>query len=603
MAGYIGSKSSGIISGIDASIAELNLNDKASANGTTEANKVLTADANKDVTAIRNLTATGDVTAGGAVAVTGNVTAGGSVTATGTVTRALTRGSIDVGNSSGVSSALAKGAAGTVLTSDGTDLSFVEASGGGEQTFTATGAVSNGAIVGLNLDGTISTMSQKAGSATDASSADVNDPHATNIAYDSTNNKVLYVYMEDTQSQLFAVVGTVSGTGISFGTPASVQTSVSRGSYVCFDSNAGKFAIIYAKSSTIKAKVATISGTSVSFGSEASVDSESMQTSVGATVFDPDQNAIIFARMGSSNHGRISAGAISGTSISWGSTVEYSTDYIENNLSFDLTYDTSANKTILIYKRQINSSSGDIYYRIVTTSGTSISLSTQTVFFVSTNNSAFPRCCYSPAANKTFFSYVQNSNVQTVVGTLSGSTFSFGTTKNNIAGGNANNLNHRRYDYNPDTDEIIESTGYFYGTISTANYKIVGTDNFASTTTQIYATTTGTTSISDIGTCYDTGSNKVVVSFRDDSDSDKAKALVYDPAIPTNWVGLAGEAISDGASGKVTIIGGINTGQSGLVAGVPYRVTPTSSSLSEGAGTVVGTALSASSIYLTKAGI
>tara|TARA_B100000497_G_scaffold126773_1_gene166553 strand:- start:2082 stop:3221 length:1140 start_codon:yes stop_codon:yes gene_type:complete len=122
MGGYIGSKGVGIISGIDASIADLNLTDKAAANGVTEANKVLTADANKDVTAIRNLTATGNLAA------TGNVTAGGSVTATGTVTRALTRGSIDVGNSSGVSSALAKGAAGTVLTSDGTDLSFAAVS-------------------------------------------------------------------------------------------------------------------------------------------------------------------------------------------------------------------------------------------------------------------------------------------------------------------------------------------------------------------------------------------------------------------------------------------------------------------------------------------
>jgi hypothetical protein len=112
MAGYIGSKSSGIISGIDASIEELNLNDKVSANGTTEANKVLTADANKDVTAIRNLTATGDTTVGG------------SVTATGTVTRALTRGSIDVGNSSGVSAPLAAGGAATVLTSDGTDIAW-----------------------------------------------------------------------------------------------------------------------------------------------------------------------------------------------------------------------------------------------------------------------------------------------------------------------------------------------------------------------------------------------------------------------------------------------------------------------------------------------
>ncbi len=118
----------------------------------------------------------------------------------------------------------------------------------------------------------------------------------------------------------------------------------------------------------------------MSFGSKATVDSEPSAAHLGVAIFDPDQNAIIYARIGTSNHGRISAGAISGTSISWGSTVEYSTDYMENNLSFDLTYDTSANKTILVYKRYINNTSGDIYYRTVTTSGTSISLSTQTVF-------------------------------------------------------------------------------------------------------------------------------------------------------------------------------------------------------------------------------
>ena len=41
MGGYIGSKGVGIISGIDASIADLNLTDKEAANGVTEANKVL----------------------------------------------------------------------------------------------------------------------------------------------------------------------------------------------------------------------------------------------------------------------------------------------------------------------------------------------------------------------------------------------------------------------------------------------------------------------------------------------------------------------------------------------------------------------------------
>jgi len=580
MAGYIGSKSSGIISGIDASIAELNLNDKASANGTTEANKVLTADGNKDVTAIRNLTATG------------------------TVTRALTRGSIDVGNSSGVSSALAKGAAGTVLTSDGTDLSFVAASGGGEQTFTATGAVSNGDIVGLNFDGTISVMSQKAGSPTDASSADVDSSRATAIAYDSTNNKVLYVY-NTADPTMSAVVGTVSGNSISFGTPVNVVSSGAQSATVCFDSNAGKFAIMFRDytASGISAIVATISGTSVSFGSKATVDSEPAAVGVGAAIFDPDQNAIIYARMGTSNHGRISAGAISGTSISWGSTVEYSTDYVENNLSFDLTYDTSANKTILVYKRLINNTSGDIYYRTVTTSGTSISLGTQRVLYASTSTYAEPRCVYSPAANKTFFAYAQGSSLETVVGTLSGDTFSFGTTNSNISGTPVSGTAyHRLYNYNPDTEEIIESSIYYYGTAQTANYKIVGTNHYAQTYVNIVEGL-GTTAADHLGTCYDTGSNKMVISFRDDAKSDKPQALVYDPAVPTNWVGLASEAISNGASGKVTIIGGINTGQSGLVAGVPYKVTPTSSSLSESTGNIVGTALSASSIYLTKAAI
>jgi len=54
---------------------------------------------------------------------------GGNALFSGTVTRDLTRGSLDVGNSSGVSAPLAAGGADTVLTSDGTDLSWVAAGG------------------------------------------------------------------------------------------------------------------------------------------------------------------------------------------------------------------------------------------------------------------------------------------------------------------------------------------------------------------------------------------------------------------------------------------------------------------------------------------
>ena len=63
-------------------------------------------------------------------------------------------------------------------------------------------------------------------------------------------------------------------------------------------------------------------------------------------------------------------------------------------------------------------------------------------------------------------------------------------------------------------------------------------------------------------------------------------------------MGLAAESISNGASGKVTVIGGINTNQSGLVAGASYGLPPTATAITGGSTNVIGTALSSSSIYI-----
>jgi len=77
----------------------------------------------------------GDDGGSGITALTLDMSAGGNALFSGTVTRDLTRGSIDVGNSSGVSAPLAKGSAGTFLTSDGTDLSFAAIASGETITF------------------------------------------------------------------------------------------------------------------------------------------------------------------------------------------------------------------------------------------------------------------------------------------------------------------------------------------------------------------------------------------------------------------------------------------------------------------------------------
>ena len=62
---------------------------------------------------------------------------------------AITRGSILYGNASGATARLAKGSAGTVLSSDGTDISWaaVAAGGGGTEFISSSGAISNAASV------------------------------------------------------------------------------------------------------------------------------------------------------------------------------------------------------------------------------------------------------------------------------------------------------------------------------------------------------------------------------------------------------------------------------------------------------------------------
>ena len=65
----------------------------------------------------------------------------------GSVTGALARGAIQVGNSSGVAAALAKGTSGYVLTAGANDLSWAEGGGGGLVFIASSGAISNAANV------------------------------------------------------------------------------------------------------------------------------------------------------------------------------------------------------------------------------------------------------------------------------------------------------------------------------------------------------------------------------------------------------------------------------------------------------------------------
>tara|TARA_R110000803_G_scaffold73744_1_gene137624 strand:- start:300 stop:1328 length:1029 start_codon:yes stop_codon:yes gene_type:complete len=93
--------------------------------------------------------ATIDETSGNVLSITtqGLTIGATALTATGTEINqlsAITRGSILYGNASGVTSRLAKGAAATVLTSDGTDISWAAAGGGGAMELITRTVISDG---------------------------------------------------------------------------------------------------------------------------------------------------------------------------------------------------------------------------------------------------------------------------------------------------------------------------------------------------------------------------------------------------------------------------------------------------------------------------
>ena len=65
-----------------------------------------------------------------------------------------------------------------------------------------------------------------------------------------------------------------------------------------------------------------------------------------------------------------------------------------------------------------------------------------------------------------------------------------------------------------------------------------------------------------------------------------------------NFIGLAAEAISDGATGKINIIGGINASQTGLTTAQTYYVNSTGGISTSISSVVAGTSISSTEIIV-----
>ena len=176
------------------------------------------------------------------------------------------------------------------------------------------------------------------------------------LVYDSTNNKVVIGY-KDYGNNYYgtAIVGTVSGTSISFGTPVVFNSSNLAQIALTYDSANGKVVIAYddyGNSRAATAVVGTVSGTSISFGSESVYNST--EVSYQSITYDSTNGKVVIAFRDEDNsqHGKAIVGTVSGTSISFGSPVTFEAANVYN---ISATYDSTNDKVVIAYRDLGNS--------------------------------------------------------------------------------------------------------------------------------------------------------------------------------------------------------------------------------------------------------
>ena len=122
------------------------------------------------------------------------------------------------------------GNAGKYVTTDGTNASWANIpASAGQITAVASGSLSDGTKVVVNSDGTVSALQSTGGPPFTGSEFIFRSASTSSIssAYDAANQRVVIAYQDGGSSnQGFAVVGSVSGTTITFGTPVRFSSTV-----------------------------------------------------------------------------------------------------------------------------------------------------------------------------------------------------------------------------------------------------------------------------------------------------------------------------------------------------------------------------------------
>jgi len=430
-------------------------------------------------------------------------------------------------------------------------------------------------------------VTQGAGSAVQYKAASIADNHP--VIFDSNSNKTVIAYPDAGDSNKGkARVGTASGTSISFGTEATFTTNNINHVNGVFDSSNNKVVIVYRDSSNSSygtAVVGTVSGTDITFGSPAVFNSANCFWF--GIAFDSTNNKVVIAYRDQGNntgHGSAIVGTVSGTSISFGSEATLESSVC---VRYQLAYDTTNQKIVAVYVD--GSSSGPLRSKVGTVSGTSISFGSEVTVDADTCTS--PKIVFNPDTGTTIVTYTSNTDTfrgTSKIGTVSGTSISFSSESVYSTKGDSQGLV-----YDSTAQKIVIS--YRDGVNGNDGYIVVGTVGASSIT---YGTPLefADYDVEWINSAFDSNLNKVVISYSDQSNSNYGTAVVFQN---TGTETIRAE-VASGQPVRLGIIGSVSDNQIGLTAGQQYFVQTdgTIGTTAADPSVLAGTAISATELVV-----
>ena len=431
----------------------------------------------------------------------------------------------------------------------------------------------------------------------------------TSAAYDSTNNKVVIAYMDMGDNGYGkAVVGTVSGTSISFGTPVTFNSGQSSFISVVYDSTNQRVVIAYRDST---APSYTNYGTaivgevdpndnSIDFGTP--VTFNTTNTEYISATYDSTNSKVVIAYLNTVlNHGQGIVGTVDPTdnSIEFGPAQSFETapsNYIS------AVFDSTNGKVVIAYSDQYDNNYGKV--AVGTFNGSTITFGVPVTTFNSSNTDALS-AVYDPSSQKVVViyrdagnSYVSSAIVGEVSGTGNSISFpSSAVTFDSFSGTQLTPV------YDPDNQNIVliyrNGSNSSYGTALLMT--VSGTSiSFGSSTVFNAANTYY------ISATYDSSNKKVVISYADYGNSQYATAITFSSRTISNnltsenFIGISNGAYSDGETATIQIAGAVDDAQSGLTPGQQYYVQNdgTLSETADSPSVLAGTAVAATKLII-----